>query len=80
VYEESLSLRYKGTDTNLSISKPDDEDYGAAFGAMHLREFAFKLNLTRNSGHGSRIPIKFGQNRSMSDGTIWHISFSVPTE
>ncbi|KAH6082085.1 hypothetical protein HBI65_207560 [Parastagonospora nodorum] len=44
VYEESLSLRYKGTDTNLSISKPDDEDYGAAFDAMHLREFAFKLD------------------------------------
>ena len=44
VYEESLSLRHKGTDTNLSISKPDDEYYGAAFGAMHLREFAFKLD------------------------------------
>lgn len=44
VYEESLSLRYKGTDTNLSVPKPDDEDYGAAFGVMHLREFAFKLD------------------------------------
>ncbi|KAH7068509.1 Hydantoinase B/oxoprolinase-domain-containing protein [Paraphoma chrysanthemicola] len=44
VYEESLSLRYKGTDTNLAIPKPDDEDYGAAFGATHLREFAFKLD------------------------------------
>lgn len=44
VFEESLSLRYKGTDTNLSVPKPGDEDYGAAFGAMHLREFAFRLD------------------------------------
>jgi 5-oxoprolinase (ATP-hydrolysing) len=44
VYEESLSLRYKGTDTNLSVPKPDNEDYGAAFCVMHLREFAFKLD------------------------------------
>lgn len=44
LYEESLSLRYKGTDTNLSVSRPDDEDYGAAFVALHLREFAFKLD------------------------------------
>lgn len=43
-YEESLSLRYKGTDTNLSVLKPDDENYGAAFDALHLREFAFKLD------------------------------------
>lgn len=43
LYEESLSLRYQGTDTNLLVPRPDDEDYGAAFGAMHLREFAFKL-------------------------------------
>jgi 5-oxoprolinase (ATP-hydrolysing) len=44
VYEESLSLRYKGTDTNLSVLRPHDEDYGAAFDIMHLREFAFKLD------------------------------------
>jgi 5-oxoprolinase (ATP-hydrolysing) len=44
VYEESLSLRYKGTDTNLSVPRPHDEDYGAAFSTMHLREFAFKLD------------------------------------
>ncbi|OAG02596.1 uncharacterized protein CC84DRAFT_1150543 [Paraphaeosphaeria sporulosa] len=43
VYEESLSIRYEGTDTNLMIKKPGDEDYGAAFGATHLREFAFNL-------------------------------------
>jgi 5-oxoprolinase (ATP-hydrolysing) len=44
VYEESLSLRYKGTDTNLSVPKPHDEDYRTAFSIMHLREFAFKLD------------------------------------
>ncbi|KAL1601734.1 hypothetical protein SLS60_006649 [Paraconiothyrium brasiliense] len=43
VYEESLSIRYEGTDTNLMIQKPEDEDYEAAFGSTHLREFAFKL-------------------------------------
>lgn len=43
-YDESLSLRYFGTDTNLAILRPDDEDYGAAFVAEHLREFAFALD------------------------------------
>ncbi|KAK8072524.1 hypothetical protein PG996_005872 [Apiospora saccharicola] len=43
-YDESLVLRYFGTDTTITISKPDDEDYGAAFIAHHLREFAFTLN------------------------------------
>ncbi|KAL1847141.1 hypothetical protein Plec18167_001983 [Paecilomyces lecythidis] len=43
VYDESLSLRYYGTDTNLSISKPDDEDYGKAFVTEHIREFSFAL-------------------------------------
>ncbi|PLB46621.1 hypothetical protein P170DRAFT_218076 [Aspergillus steynii IBT 23096] len=42
-FDESLSLRYKGTDTNLVISKPEDENYGAAFREAHLREFAFVL-------------------------------------
>lgn len=42
-FDEILSLRYFGTDTNLSIRKPDDEDYGRAFVAEHLREFAFNL-------------------------------------
>ncbi|KAF3053751.1 hypothetical protein E8E11_011935 [Didymella keratinophila] len=44
VFEESLSLRYRGTDTNLSIPKPDNEDYEGAFRTMHLREFAFNLD------------------------------------
>ncbi|KAF1950182.1 hypothetical protein CC80DRAFT_246522 [Byssothecium circinans] len=44
VYEDSLSLRYEGTDTNLMIPRLDHEDYGAAFVAMHLREFAFTLD------------------------------------
>ncbi len=43
-FDESLSLRYFGTDTNLSISRPHDEDYGAAFIAEHMREFAFALD------------------------------------
>lgn len=42
-YDEALSLRYFGTDTNLVISKPEDEDYGAAFISEHMREFAFVL-------------------------------------
>ncbi|KAL2855962.1 Hydantoinase B/oxoprolinase-domain-containing protein [Aspergillus pseudoustus] len=42
-FEESLSLRYQGTDTNLVIAKPSDEDYGQAFRATHKREFAFTL-------------------------------------
>lgn len=44
VFEESLSLRYAGTDTNIQISKPDNENYGASFIATHLREFAFVLD------------------------------------
>ncbi|RSL48875.1 hypothetical protein CEP54_012706 [Fusarium duplospermum] len=43
-YDESLSLRYFGTDTNLAILRPDDEDYGAAFVSEHMREFAFALD------------------------------------
>ncbi|KAL5343568.1 putative 5-oxoprolinase [Aspergillus crustosus] len=42
-FDESLSLRYQGTDTNLVISKPVDEDYGEAFRKTHKREFAFTL-------------------------------------
>ncbi|PWY85916.1 hypothetical protein BO70DRAFT_395052 [Aspergillus heteromorphus CBS 117.55] len=41
---ESLSLRYQGTDTNLVIPKPAGEDYGAAFRDTHTREFAFALD------------------------------------
>ncbi|KAJ4315266.1 hypothetical protein N0V94_006031 [Neodidymelliopsis sp. IMI 364377] len=44
LYDQLLSLRYKGTDTNLLVQRPEDEDYGAAFRAMHLREFAFELD------------------------------------
>lgn len=43
-FDEALILKYFGTDTNLSISKPDDGDYGTAFRMMHLREFAFSMN------------------------------------
>ncbi|KAF4949717.1 hypothetical protein FSARC_13415 [Fusarium sarcochroum] len=44
VFDEALVLKYFGTDTNLSISKPADGDYASAFTAMHLREFAFSMN------------------------------------
>lgn len=43
VFDESLVLRYFGSDTTIVISKPDDEDYAKAFIADHLREFAFTL-------------------------------------
>lgn len=43
-FDESLVLRYFGTDTSITISRPPDEDYAAAFTANHLREFAFTLN------------------------------------
>ncbi|KAL4903050.1 hypothetical protein BDW74DRAFT_186640 [Aspergillus multicolor] len=42
-FEESLSLRYQGTDTNLVIGRPDDHDFGEAFRNTHQREFAFTL-------------------------------------
>ncbi|KAK9423184.1 putative Hydantoinase B/oxoprolinase-domain-containing protein [Seiridium unicorne] len=42
-FDESLSIRYFGTNTNLTISRPHDEDYGAAFSTEHKREFAFNL-------------------------------------
>ncbi|KAH7114005.1 Hydantoinase B/oxoprolinase-domain-containing protein [Dactylonectria estremocensis] len=42
--DESLVLKYSGTDTNLTISKPKDGDYGAAFKAEHVREFAFSMD------------------------------------
>lgn len=43
VFDESLVLRYFGTDTNLNVSRPEDGDYAASFEAMHLREFAFSM-------------------------------------
>ncbi|KAK1585748.1 Hydantoinase B/oxoprolinase-domain-containing protein [Colletotrichum navitas] len=42
-FDESLVLRYFGTDTNLTIARPADGDYAAAFEATHLREFAFSM-------------------------------------
>lgn len=43
-FEESLVLRYFGTDTNIIISKPEDGNYARAFQDHHLREFAFSMN------------------------------------
>lgn len=42
-FEESLVLRYFGTDTNITIPKPQDGDYARAFSETHLREFAFSM-------------------------------------
>lgn len=42
-FDEFLVLRYFGTDTTITVSRPEDEDYGAAFKALHLREFSFNL-------------------------------------
>lgn len=41
--KESLSLQYFGTDTNIVIPKPEDDDYAAAFISTHRREFSFVL-------------------------------------
>lgn len=41
--EESLTLRYFGTDTNITISKPADGDYAKSFEQTHMREFAFSM-------------------------------------
>ncbi|KAK6193882.1 hypothetical protein LQW54_012011 [Pestalotiopsis sp. IQ-011] len=43
-FDESLVLKYFGTDASITVETPDDGDYGAAFEALHLREFAFKLS------------------------------------
>ena len=42
-YEEFLSIRYEGTDTNITISKPDHGDFGRSFIEQHRRQFAFEL-------------------------------------
>lgn len=43
-FEESLVLRYFGTDTNITVPRPDDGDYAKSFEETHLREFAFSMN------------------------------------
>ncbi|KAM0330761.1 hypothetical protein ACHAQA_003715 [Verticillium albo-atrum] len=42
-FDESLVLKYFGTDTTLTIPKPADGDYKTAFETVHLREFAFSM-------------------------------------
>ena len=44
LFDEALVLKYFGTDTNLSISRPVDGDFERAFTETHLREFAFTMN------------------------------------
>jgi 5-oxoprolinase (ATP-hydrolysing) len=43
-YENFLSMRYEGSDTNLTISQPVDGDFVKAFIEQHRREFAFELD------------------------------------
>ncbi|GME35862.1 5-oxoprolinase [Neofusicoccum parvum] len=38
-----LSMRYEGSDTNLSILQPQGNDFRTAFVEAHRREFAFEL-------------------------------------
>ncbi|KAH7310784.1 Hydantoinase B/oxoprolinase-domain-containing protein [Stachybotrys elegans] len=43
-FEESLELRYFGTNTNLTVSNSSSaEDYTSAFHRQHLREFGFSM-------------------------------------
>lgn len=42
-HECYLSMRYEGSDTNLSILQPEDNDFRTAFIEAHRREFAFEL-------------------------------------
>lgn len=42
-HECYLSMRYEGSDTNLSIIRPPDNDFQTAFVEAHRREFAFEL-------------------------------------
>jgi 5-oxoprolinase (ATP-hydrolysing) len=63
-FVESLDMRYFGTDTVITIPKPDDEEYAAAFSAHHLREFSFVLSRAvtiesvkvRGTGHAQIVP------------------------
>jgi 5-oxoprolinase (ATP-hydrolysing) len=38
-----LNMRYQGTDTDLMIPEPDDNDFSAAFKTTYRREFGFDL-------------------------------------
>ncbi|KAJ4167506.1 hypothetical protein NW754_011323 [Fusarium falciforme] len=46
-YDVYLHLRYEGTETQLMILQPADNDYRAAFEKEHLRELAFLFPTTR---------------------------------
>lgn len=39
--QRSLDLRYQGTDAWLTIPRPDDGDYGAAFESEHRRRYGY---------------------------------------
>jgi 5-oxoprolinase (ATP-hydrolysing) len=42
-YENYASLRYEGSDTNISVLQPQDNDFVKAFIDQYRREFAFEL-------------------------------------
>lgn len=46
-YDVYLHLRYEGTETQLMILQPADNDYRAVFEREHLRELAFLFPATR---------------------------------
>lgn len=37
----SLQIRYRGTETTITIRKPDDGDYGAAYHALHRQRYGY---------------------------------------
>ncbi|RDW64243.1 putative hydantoinase b oxoprolinase protein [Coleophoma crateriformis] len=42
-FENYASLRYEGSDTNISVLQPEDNDFVKVFVEQHRREFAFEL-------------------------------------
>ncbi|KAF7516971.1 hypothetical protein G7054_g13964 [Neopestalotiopsis clavispora] len=66
-FDDSLVMKYFGTDTTITVTTPADLDYGAAFEALHLREFAFKLNRkivvdsVNVRGTGSAVTLSTGE-------------------
>lgn len=86
-YDETISLRYFGTDTSLTISTPNDLDFGRAFTQEHAREFAFTMERrividsikVRGTGSsGSSEPTKYSPKEL--DETVSKKAFARTTE
>lgn len=71
-FEVTLSMRYKGSDTNIDIRQPGNDEYGEVFVATHFREFAFSLSRDvivdaikvrgiGSSDTGSEVPSPLGE-------------------